>query len=131
MSTKMVLRVAKKLCIAFVLCLIIFPAISLAQGSNYIAPLNQGNTAAPQNLTTKSGVETLIKAVVRWVYTIFFVVAVLFILLAAYNFLTGGGNDAKLKLAKAQIRYAVIAIIVALLSTGAAAIVNSAFSSSS
>lgn len=121
------MKYAKQIVGILLLVVVMAPCVSFAQSSNYIAPLNKGNTTAPQNLTTKSGVEALIKGVVRWVYTIFFVVAVLFVLLAAYNFLTGGGNDAKIKLAKAQIRYAVIAIIVALLSTGAAVLVNSAF----
>ncbi len=69
----------------------------------------------PQNVTT--WVEVVI-TVVQWFYTIVFVVAVLFILLAAYNFITSGGDEEKTGTAKKQLMYAVIGVAVALLSYG-------------
>jgi heme/copper-type cytochrome/quinol oxidase subunit 2 len=62
--------------------------------------------------------------IVQWIYTIFYIVAVLFILIAAYNFLLGGSDESKIKTAKAQLKYAVIAIVIALISTGVAKIID-------
>ncbi|HPW34502.1 MAG TPA: pilin [Candidatus Paceibacterota bacterium] len=56
--------------------------------------------------------------IVKWLYTIFFIVAVLFILIAAYNFMQGGSNPKAVETAKSQLKYAVIAIVVALVASG-------------
>lgn len=57
----------------------------------------------------------ILNNVVKWTYTIFFITAVLFILIAAYKFLFAQDDPEKIKSAKNQIIYAIIAIIVALL----------------
>lgn len=89
-----------------------------------VDPLNQGDTAAPTNLTSKDGLKDLLVTTIKWVYTIFFILAVLFILIAAYNFILGGKDEKKLQLAKNELKYAAIAIAVALLSTGASLIIS-------
>lgn len=52
--------------------------------------------------------------IAKWMYTIFFIVAAIFILIAAYNFLFAQGNPEKITSARKQVTYAVIAIIIAL-----------------
>ncbi len=66
----------------------------------------------------------ILSRIVQYVYTIFFVVAVIFIIIAAFNFLTGGDNPEKIKGAQKQILWAAVAIAIALLSLGAAQIVK-------
>lgn len=68
--------------------------------------------------TTVGGLVDILRNIVRWVYIIFFVLAVLFILLAAFNYLTAGGEAEKITKAKNQLIYAVVAIVVALLAVG-------------
>lgn len=53
---------------------------------------------------------------VRWVYTAVFIVAVLFILMAAFNFITSKGDPGKVKTARSQLLYAIVGIAVALVS---------------
>jgi len=60
----------------------------------------------------------------RWLYTIFFIVAVMYILFAAYTYLTAGGDATKVEKATKMIKNAVIAIVVALLASGVALIIN-------
>ncbi len=48
----------------------------------------------------------------QWIYTIIFFVALIFILLAAFNFLTGRGNEKKIRTAKKQLRCGVIGIVI-------------------
>ena len=57
----------------------------------------------------------ILLAALSWVYAIFFVIAAFFILFAAFTYLTAKGDPEKVKGARDQIIYAVIAIVVALL----------------
>lgn len=56
--------------------------------------------------------------VVKWIYIFFFVVAILFILFAAYQYLTSQGNPETIQKINKQIFYAVIAIVIAIVSVG-------------
>jgi hypothetical protein len=60
----------------------------------------------------------------RWLYTIFFIVATMYILFAAYTYLTAGGDPTKVEKATKMIKNAVIAIVIALLASGVALIIN-------
>jgi heme/copper-type cytochrome/quinol oxidase subunit 2 len=108
--------------VAIFLFLIAAPLNAFAADDSKIAPLNNQGMESPINDT--SDAYDLLVTVVRWVYTIFFIVAVLFILLAAYNFIIGGTNETKVKTAKAQLKWAVVAIAIALVSAGAATLIN-------
>jgi hypothetical protein len=61
---------------------------------------------------------TLTMTIIRWMYTILFIVAVAVILLAAYNFARGGSNEKLIEVAKKQLKWAVVGIAVALMATG-------------
>jgi len=109
------------LCVTGMLALT--PARTLAQSnvnSDLVYPLKE---EARSPVEQASQVQERFKDVIRWVYTMFFVVAVLFILLAAYNYLLGGQDEKRIELAKKQLTYAVIAIVVALLAAGISGIV--------
>ena len=88
---------------------------------NLIGPLNSGDYASP--VSDASSTLNFVKKAATWMYTIFFIIAVLFFLLAAYNFLLGGSNEERVKTAKNQLKWGVVAIVVALISTGVAAMV--------
>jgi len=76
-------------------------------------------------ISTDTELLNVIAGVVKWVYTIFFVVAVVFILFAAFNYLTAGGQPEKVKSAHTQLIWAAVAIAIALLSVGAVQIIKS------
>jgi len=61
------------------------------------------------------GLVDVLKAIVKWTYIIFFIIAVLFILFAAFTYLTAQGDPEKVKNARDQIIYAAIAVAVALI----------------
>jgi len=79
--------------------------------------------------STMGGLVDVLRGVVRWIYIIFFVIAVMFILFAAFNYLTAGGDAEKVTTAKNQIIYAAIAIVVALLAVGFEVIIRNFLSS--
>ena len=87
---------------------------------------NLGNQTGP---STVSGWVDVLIMVVKWLYTIVFIVAVLFILLAAFNFITSKGDATKTGTAKKQLLYAVIGIAVALLSYGVVTLVRTSLQS--
>jgi len=96
-------------------------AIDLAVISLTAAPLfvfGQGGlpgnpTGAPQ---TGDELVRLIDKIATWIAIIFFAVAVIFIILAAFGYLTSGGDPEKVGSAKNKIVYAIVAIIVAAIS---------------
>lgn len=59
-----------------------------------------------------------------WMYSVLIGLAVVFIILAAYQFLMAGGDSEKVTKAKNSILYAVLAVVVALLATGIVKIVQ-------
>jgi len=80
-------------------------------------------------VTSVSGIWNVINTVVKWVYWLFFIAAVLFIILAAFTYLTAAGDAAKVKTANTRLIYAVVAVAVALLAYGVEALVRSALTS--
>ncbi len=84
------------------------------------------NTVGP---TSISGWVDVLITIVRWIYTIIFIVAVLFILLAAFNFITSKGDAVKTGTAKKQLLYAVVGIAVALLAYGVVTLVRTSLQS--
>jgi hypothetical protein len=69
-------------------------------------------------------VDLLTKAA-TWMYQAFFIIAVIYFLWGAFTFLQAGGDTTKVAEGKKRILYGVIAVIVALLSTGAAQLIKS------
>ena len=86
-----------------------FGGIVFAQGG--IQPIlpNPG----PQ---TPNDLMQFIIRIVQWFYTLIFILAVFFILLSAFYFITSGGDETKVSKAKRTLLYAVIGIAVGLLS---------------
>ncbi|MDO8557153.1 MAG: pilin [Candidatus Jorgensenbacteria bacterium] len=67
---------------------------------------------------TPQGVVNLIVSITNWAYYLLLILAVLFIVYAAYMFLFSQGDTEKLEKAKKQIVYAVIAVAIAILAKG-------------
>lgn len=67
----------------------------------------------------------ILTKIVKYTYTTFFFVAIFFIIIAAFTYLTAGDDTAKISSAHKQIFWAVIAIAIALVSMGAAQIIQS------
>ena len=87
-----------------------------------------GNVQNQAPVSTLSGATSSLATIVNWVIVIFWVLTVLFLIWAAVLYLTGAGNEEKIKEAKNRVIYAIIAAAIALLSTGLQTIVKSALS---
>jgi len=64
---------------------------------------------------TDIDLEVIIERITNWIFFIFFALAVIFVVFAAFNFLTAAGDPDKAKSARNQLTYAIIAIAVALI----------------
>lgn len=77
------------------------------------------------------GVLQIINTGRNWIYGILLAVVVVFILLAAWNFMISGGEENKLKKAKGMMRNAIIALIVGILSASIVLVIPSFFDATS
>ena len=119
----------KKFIILSIIILFTFLLLSFVNAvSSYegkVAEPGIGGIPQGANIKEFGGVVKIVMEVTRWTYTIFFIIAVLYILFAAYTYLTAQSEPEKIKSATNQIIYAAIAIAVALLAVSINAIVRS------
>ncbi|MEK7635831.1 MAG: hypothetical protein AAB405_01945 [Patescibacteria group bacterium] len=70
----------------------------------------------------------ILNNIAKWMYTIFFIIAGLIILIVAYSYLTAQGNPETIQKINKQIFYAIIAIVIALLAFSFTTIIKSVLS---
>ena len=102
----------------FILTVVIAP-MTLAQDLKEAA----GKMAEGAPITSIDQIYGILAKVAKYAYTIFFIVAVIFIIIAAFTFLTARGDPSAITAAKSELIWAVIAIIIALLSVAMAQII--------
>ena len=85
------------------------PATALAAPSN---PVGEGP------VTTGDELENLLGSVGDWFFTIFLLVAIIFLIWSAFLYLTAAGDPTKVSKAKTALIYAIVGIAVALLAGG-------------
>lgn len=71
--------------------------------------------AAPTIVTSGTELVDLVQALTNWFFVGFLLAAVVFVIIAAFQFLTGGGDPVSLGSAKKKLIWAVVAIIIAVL----------------
>lgn len=79
------------------------------------------NDAPPETIVSKQGahgVLVLIKTVGEWMFGILVALAVILVLLAAFDFLFSGGDEKKVAEARDKLTYALVAVGVAILARG-------------
>jgi len=75
-------------------------------------------------ISTIDEVKQFLAGIFETLQIIFFIVAGIFIILAAFFYLTAAGSEDKVRKAKQQLMYAVVAIVIALFSTGVRGIIE-------
>ncbi len=83
-----------------------------------------GSNGSDSPIQSTQDVIDIITNIAELAFQVFFIIAVLFILFAAYTYLTAGDDASKVDKAKVSLKNAVIAIVIALISTGAATIID-------
>ena len=103
----------------------LFIAITLSVVSSPFVLASNPDPTIPPLIDSKDDITAIAESIATWVYRLFFIIAVLYILFAAFTYLTAKDDAAKVKKAQASLKNAVIAIIIALISTGVAALIKS------
>jgi uncharacterized membrane protein len=83
--------------------------------------------SAPTTVTSIGGVVAIICTAVGWMFTFLIVLAVVFVLVAAFKYLTAAGDPEKVKSASHTLIYAGVAVAVAILAKGFPLIIGSFF----
>ncbi len=89
------------------------------------APAGLPDPGAPTtNINSLCGVIDLIKTISNWMIFFLITLAVIFVIMAAFKYLTAGGDAEKVSKANSQIIYAAVAVAVGLLAYAVPAIVK-------
>ena len=103
---------------------LVLPALTFAQ--SIPDPTAPSQSSVPQGqLTSLQGVLQLMCTVFSWAFYFLIVVAVIFVIVAAFKYLTAAGDPEKVKSAGATLLYAAVAIGVALLARAVPLVVGS------
>ncbi len=62
--------------------------------------------------------------ITNWAFTILIAVAAMFIIFAAFNFVTASGEAEKVKAAREYVLYALVGVVVALLARGLVSLIE-------
>ncbi|MDP4006994.1 MAG: hypothetical protein Q8P55_00145 [bacterium] len=89
--------------------------LALAQGTPPPAGQDLPTTGIP---TTGADLLERIALIGNWVFAIFLAISIIYIILGAFQFVTGGGEPVAMSAARQKLIYAVIGIAIALLAAG-------------
>lgn len=78
-------------------------------------------------IDTPEKVVGLVEKLSVWLYNFLIAASVVMILIAAFNFMNSGGDEEKVRTARKQMIYAVIAVAVAIIASGVPKLVQDFF----
>mgnify|MGYP001584484009 FL=1 len=87
--------------------------------------MNIVNAQTQTSVQTLGDVQGIIQDIVGWAQVFFYVIAALFILYGAWDYLNSGGEPEKTKKAKERILYSLVAIAIAVVAGGVVRMVES------
>ncbi len=82
---------------------------------------------APTVVTSYADVVRILNVVINWFFGILIIVAIIFILYAAYLYLVAGGEQESVQKASKVLIYAAVAVAVAIIAKGIPIVVGSLF----
>ena len=120
----------RNLAILILMGLLLAPTILLAadtngNGTNGTADGTNGTANRATPITTLDDILSLIGRVGDWISAIVLALAIIFILVAAFQFLTAAGNPEKISSARNMLIYALVAVAIAAVAWGLPDLVQS------
>jgi hypothetical protein len=112
---------------ASVLALVALPVLavdSTIPGVDPTKKVQNPEQVLPQGPTTGTQLISIIEIATNWIFAIFTVLTIIFVLLAAFQFVTAGGDAAKVGEARQKLIWASVGIVVALASKGLVPVVK-------
>lgn len=107
-----------------------FLVLSTFMVAPVFAQVPGGLTETPSGtLNSVDSIYTKLVVIIKWIYTLFLALTVIFIIMAAFAYLTAGGDPAKVKKANSKLIYAIVAIVVAILAFSLRTIISNLIAS--
>ena len=103
------------------------PVLALALPVLAFAQVQQPPVTAPgniNNINQITGQAGILCVVINWIFWILILLVIVFVLVAAFKYLTAGGDPEKVKAAGSTLLYAAVAVVVAVLAKGLPMIVS-------
>lgn len=104
-------------------------ALPLVAGAQFQQPPVTAPNSPISNVSSLTGTGGLFCTIVNWLFYLLIIAAIIFVLVAAFRYLTAGGDPEKVKAAGNTLLYAAIAVVVALIAKGLPYIVTTFFGS--
>lgn len=98
-------KVFKKAIVGIGLSIALLPLLALAQAGQVPGPI----------ITSPTDISVLISRILNWVAGIIMTIAVIMLLFSAVMYLTAGGSEERVGKAKSYLLYAIVGIVVAIL----------------
>jgi len=115
----MKIQTLKKVGLAVVLLSLVAVASPVsAQNLNF-----QPGDGPPEGIRSFAGFLGVFDTMISWLFIVLMALSVIFIILAAFSYLTAGGDEEKVKGAHKKIVWAIVAIAVAFLAQGVAYVI--------
>ena len=120
-------KLARKLASILSFILLTIPGIMVfaQQSLNRDLPIVPPPLQGPGPIRSPNEAISLLRQILVWLATIFWILAVIFIFWAAFNYLFARGDEEKMKKATKMLWYAIIAIAVGLMAYAIPAFVDS------
>ena len=110
--------------IAFLLLVFFLAAVGMSSMALAAEGLPAEFKELPTKVKTGNDLVDVIQAVTNWFFVVFLLLAVVFVILAAFQFLTGGSDPQALAQARQKVIWAVVAENVATLARALPTVVN-------
>src|SRR3989344_2599072 len=125
---KQYIKIIKGIFLSLALAAIVVAAGVSAQGES-VPPITDDFTggAATTEVKRIENAQTIVQSIVGWVQLFFYIIATLMIILAAYDYLSSGGDETKVKSAKGRVIYAIVAIAIAVVAGGGGVFADNIF----
>lgn len=109
----------KKFAIVSLLALVLALSVGLVAAPAFATHGGEHPTKTiPTGITTAAGFLGVVEVITDWIFVILLLVAVIFIVLAGFQFITGGGDPAQISGARTKLIYAAVGVAVAVLARG-------------
>jgi len=102
-------------------------ALPLMAAAQFQGPGVTEPTSPVTSVTQLTGSGGLFCTIINWIFYLLIILTIIFVLVAAFKYLTAAGDPEKVKSAGATLLYAVVAIVIALVAKGIPMIVASFF----
>jgi len=116
-------KIISTLCLSTAIAIQMSPAGSVLAAGTGLIPEGKVDANLNKDRFNTNDLTTTLNQVANYVVGILIVVAIFYILWAAYDFVTSSGSEEKVNGARRKIMYAAIGVIVALLAKGIVALV--------